>query len=207
MSQSTVKEIPIAERFQIIRKQRLLADYNTPDQLISWLNTGRKGPAKTRIIRVVELLQQQKALSSWATGRTEADRARMLKLLKPGPTGNPIELDDLLARYWISPRVFFLSEGPRMLYVIPDDTSRDQGKAGPDEVSAAMCVLRLAECDELDRVRKCTCGKFFSAGRIDQIYCRAKCRVRYHQSSETFKAKRRKYLRDLYRLKQSGKVK
>jgi len=77
----------------------------------------------------------------------------------------------------------------------------------PDEIGAVMCVINLGARDELGDVRQCKCKRYFLARRTDQLYCSTKCRVRYHQSSDEFKAKRREYLREWYRLKKSGKVK
>jgi len=204
MSESGTEKLPISQRLKPIRGYRLLASTleNTPDQVISWFNTGRKSPAKSRIARIIQLLQQQRALVSFDSAKTDAERQRQLRLVR-SVSGNPLELDDLLARYWVSPRVIFFPKGPRMLYATTDPSGKPRDKIGTDEIAAAMCVMHLAVRDELDRFRKCDCGKFFLAGRLDQIYCSTNCRVRYYQSSEEFKAKRRKYLRDLYRLKKA----
>jgi len=207
MSKPGTRTLPISQRLQPIRAYRLLASENTPEQVISWLNAGRKSPAKSRITRIIQLLRQQKALASLGEAKTDAERLRQLRLVKFVSGSSPLELDDLLARYWVSPRVLFFREGPRMLYATTDTHGKPKEKIERNEIAAAMCVMHLAVRDELDRVRKCDCGKFFLARRLDQLYCSTKCRVRYHQSSEEFKAKRRKYLREWYRLKKSGKVK
>jgi hypothetical protein len=206
MSQPRTRTLPISQRLTLIREYRLLASENTPEQLISWLNTDRENPGKSRIRRIILLLQQQKALASWGVARTDAERQRLLQLIRLVP-GSPLELDGLLARYLVSPRVFPFPEGFRMFYATTDTKGKPRSEGERDEIAAAMCVLRLAVSDELDRVRKCDCEKYFLARRLDQIYCSTKCRVRYNQSSEEFKAKRRKYLREWYRLKKSGKVK
>jgi hypothetical protein len=199
MSESATGKLSISQREQLVQGDRLLASTNTPEQVISWLNIGRKTPAKNRIARIVQLLQQQRAIVSFHRVKTGAERQRQLRLAFE--SGNALELDDLLARYWVSPRVFFVPEGPRMLYATTDPSGKPRDKVERDEITAAMCVMHLAVRDELDRVRKCDCRKFFLAGRLDQIYCSTNCRVRYYQSSEEFKAKRRTYLRELYRLK------
>lgn len=202
MSESRPGKLPISQRLKPIRGYRLLASTpeNTPGQVISWLNSGRKSPAKNRIARIIQLLQQQCALVSLSEAKTDAERQRHLRLIR-SVSGNPLELDDLLARYWVSPRVIFFPQGPRMLYATTEPSGKQRDKIERNEIAAAMCVMHLAVRDELDRVRKCDCGKFFLAGRLDQVYCSTNCRVRFYQSSEKFKAKRRKYLRDLYQLK------
>jgi hypothetical protein len=205
MSEPGTGARPTSQGLQLLREYQLLASENTPEQLISWLNAGRKTPAKSRIERITQSLKGQRALARVGAAKTDAERQRQIRLIRVSVS--PLELDDLLARYWVSPRVFFFPEGPRMLYVTTDPHGKRRSKADRDEIAAAMCVMRLAVRDELDRVRKCHCGQYFLARRLDQIYCSTKCRVRYHQSSEEFKAQRRKYLREWYRLRMSGKVK
>ena len=206
MSKSKSGMLPISKRLRLVRHYRVLSAENTPEQLISWLNAGRTSHAKRRVTRVVQLLQQQQSLARLTTAKTDAERQRHLQRIQGPLSGNPLELDDLLARYWLSPRVFFFEPGPRMLYATTNTQGKQIAKVDRDEIAAAMCVLRLAVREELDRVRKCDCDNFFLARRLDQIHCSTNCRIRHHQSSEDFKAKRRKYLREWYRLKKSGKV-
>jgi hypothetical protein len=42
---------------------------------------------------------------------------------------------------------------------------------------------------------------------VNKEFCSVKCRRRHQASSEEFKADRREYMRDYYRLQQSGNVK
>src|SRR6266704_5811780 len=61
MSESEAGTLPIAKRLRLIREYRFLPSEYTPAQLISWLNAGRKSPAKNRITRIIQTLQQQAA--------------------------------------------------------------------------------------------------------------------------------------------------
>lgn len=75
------------------------------------------------------------------------------------------------------------------------------------ESVAAHGILALAQIGLLDRIKRCDCGKWYFARFTHQRSCSANCRRRVYEKTEKFKAKRRKYMRRYYRLKNSGKVK
>jgi hypothetical protein len=75
------------------------------------------------------------------------------------------------------------------------------------ESLAARSLCEIAYRRQLDRVRACLCGTWFYALRADQRSCSSACRKNRHQQTEAFKAKRRAYMRDYYKLKNSGRVK
>lgn len=186
----------------------------SPDGLVYWLNKTPGTPKNARVARITQLLQAQRAVSKLPGAQTDAERQRFLKLMtstsasrSKSASRSGFELEDLLGRYWVSPRVYFREGQPVMIYHTTNLNGEAKYRIEPDEIAAAMAVLQLALRDELDRIRKCSCGKFYLARRLDQLYCCTKCRVREHQSSEEFRAKRRVYLRNLYRLKKSGRVK
>ena len=181
----------------------LIADATSPERLVSWLNGTAGTSSNARVSRLIDLLQKERAIHSLASSRTGAERARAAGLIT-SISESPHELDDLLLRYWVSPRLMFLEDGPQIIYF---STSKTRGKVEMGEIGAVMCVTYLGLRDELDRIRKCQCGKYFFAHRLDQLYCQTKCRVRYHQSTAEFKTRRRKYQREWYHLKKSGKVK
>jgi len=184
----------------------------TAEELVQDLNSNRlDAPGKARVKRIIQLLQKWQAflassgsMGMWKRSRTQSEQQHLFALALAVP-GDALDLDELLARYWVSPRIIPYTGAIRIAYIV----RKSKGNAGAEEAEsgAVMCVLQLALRDELDRVRSCDCGKFFFAHRIDQRYCSTGCRVRYHQSSEEFRAKRREYLRKLYHLKKYGKVK
>jgi hypothetical protein len=66
--------------------------------------------------------------------------------------------------------------------------------------SLIYMVVRLAECGLLVRLRQCErCGDWFYAKRDGTRFCKKVCAQLQWQSSETGKAKRKKYLRDYMR--------
>lgn len=75
------------------------------------------------------------------------------------------------------------------------------------EAEAASFIISLASVRLLERLRACTCGKWFFGRTSTQRFCSPTCRIRHFKSSEKWKAHRRKYMREYYRLQQSGRVK
>jgi hypothetical protein len=75
------------------------------------------------------------------------------------------------------------------------------------EATLAHVVLDLAELGKLTDLKRCICQRWFLGRRKDQRACSAKCRHKYYEQTEAFKAHRRKYMMDYNELKRSGKVK
>lgn len=169
--------------------------------------------SKTRIERVIQLfrgLKEYQALISVRV-REQADsavtEAYMLTLLDMSG-----QLNRLLSQYAVIPQIQPLWPEPHH-YFLPADTfslptdSMKRIEAKQAEVGAVLTIVQLAQRNKLQDVKKCLCGNYFLAGRIDQNYCSVKCRVKAHQSSEEFKAKRREADRKRYRLHVDGKIK
>lgn len=74
------------------------------------------------------------------------------------------------------------------------------------DIEFGMQIVRLAEYGLIRRVRKCPCGKWIVARLHNQEFCSTGCRQRQFRSSENYRAKRRKYMRDRYHLLKSGKA-
>jgi hypothetical protein len=81
------------------------------------------------------------------------------------------------------------------------------GRVPAGESVAAHGVFELLKQGLLDRIRCCVCGRWFFARFAHQRSCSAACRHKVYEQSEEFKANRRIYMRNYYRLKTSGKVK
>jgi len=160
------------------------------------------------VARLIQLLRKQRAFQSLAGSGSEADRRRLVEIIKAVDEDySTDELGNLCDRYWVSPRLKSTRDGWRMFYVSTDANLKTKDRVDPEEIAAAVYLIQLGTMgDELDRIRKCFCGKFYYANRIDKDYCSTACRVRHHQSSPEFKAERRQKLRGYYELKKSGKV-
>jgi hypothetical protein len=179
-------------------------------ELIEVLNGKRLTVAsKQRVERILTLLQKWQAFRAyigwkWGGGKTNAEIERLNTVVSnvPGDTG---DIYRLLSQYWVSPRILPVNGSPRIGYLV-----RAKGRNAEShklETGLVMCLLHLSMTDELDRVGKCDCGQFFFANRVDQRYCSTRCRVRFHQASDEFKAKRRIKARKIYELKHTSKVK
>jgi len=57
-------------------------------------------------------------------------------------------------------------------------------------------IQALAQAGLLSRVRKCACGRWYSAERTDQKFHSAKCRQRRYVKSDAGREKRRLYMRN-----------
>jgi hypothetical protein len=75
------------------------------------------------------------------------------------------------------------------------------------EAVAAHGIINLAKARKLQRVRLCVCGDWFVGQRDNQRSCSAGCRHKLYEQSETYKKRRRAYMREYYALRKTGKVK
>jgi hypothetical protein len=198
---------PQAGRNRVLSRYAIPA-VGSPTQLADWLNRKTGTKSGSRVARIIQLLQKQRALQSLAGPGSEADRRRLVEIIKAAKEDYSIdELGRLCDRYWVSPRLKFDGQGWRIFYVSTDGNLRTKDRVDREEIAAAVYVIHIGTMgDELDRIRKCFCKKFYYANRIDKDYCSTACRVYHHQSSTEFKAKRRQKLREYYELKKSGKV-
>jgi hypothetical protein len=69
-------------------------------------------------------------------------------------------------------------------------------------------ILELIDQNAVNKIRRCKqCAKWYFARVSQQEFCSSLCRGKAHAQTEPFKERRRSYMRDYYRLQQSGKVK
>jgi hypothetical protein len=121
----------------------------------------------------------------------------------PHPTFDAlsVELQNRLAEYPTAP-FFYPAHGRE--WVIEDAVV---GRRPAGESVAAHNIILLAQQGMLDRIDLCACGKWYFARFRHQRCCSASCRRKLYEKTEEFRKKRRKYMRNYYRLKNSGKVK
>jgi len=174
--------------------------------LVELLNGGvLTADSKKRVEGIIQLLLFQKGYGSQSAARLGSHDDVLTDIYLDSLIECNGKLNESLFHYRIIPQIHPAGTAP-MLYFLPVASNR-RSPEKKAEIGAVMCALQLAERDHIDNVRKCSCGKFFVAGRIDQSYCSVECRVKAHQSSDEFKAKRRKADRERYRLHRDGKVK
>ena len=98
---------------------------------------------------------------------------------------------------------FYINYGREWVF----DDGAVAGRRPAVESIAIHNAIALAKIGLLGRVMSCGCGRWFFAKFAHQRFCSPRCRKKNHESSEEFKAARRAYMRQYYRLKVSGKVK
>ncbi len=169
------------------------------EALTALLNgSGLAGDARERLLEILRILQtRQHYMQALLRGEFASQAQGLVGAL----TADVHRLNESLRRYSLTPQISPWDEHPRTFFVLPDSPEEDS------ESNGVMYVLKLAEKGEIDSVRHCRCGKFFVAKRVDQMHCSTRCRVNEHQSSDEFKAKRRKADRERYRLHKRGVVK
>ena len=191
-----------------------LSDYKSlptlSEVLVELLNgEALTSSSKGRVERMMQLFRMQKGYESQIFTRIRskgkaAEGDSIIDLLIDSAVEANSELNDMLLQFAVVPQFHPVAEAST-LYYLPGDSNCSPEKQA--EVGAVMCAVQLAQRNQIQNVRECSCGKYFVAGRIDQNYCSVKCRVKAHQSSEEFKAKRREADRERYRLHNDGKVK
>jgi hypothetical protein len=112
----------------------------------------------------------------------------------------------LIARYPSCKRLAYSGSRKRLQF-LEDFTLLSQFTPGTNllqgdtvsEAETAHSIMSLAELDELDRLRRCICGKWFFACRISQRSCSHRCRQKLYEGSPAYRQERREYMREYRR--------
>lgn len=171
------------------------------------------GESKTRIERIIQLFRGLKDYQGLIAARIHEESkfadSEMYKLTTEALMLTLFDwssqLNKCLARYAVVPQFELFWPAPLHYFLPADATNRSPAERA--EAGAVLTAVLLAQRNQLQDVKQCSCGRYFAAGRIDQSYCSVKCRVKAHQSSDQFRAKRREADRARYRLHRDGKVK
>jgi len=117
------------------------------------------------------------------------------------PSGNrQAALNRRLANESFSPFLVFLGE--RVGWVVRWFKTIDRRVHGVRDSDAVNFIFAMAEAGDLNRVRRCGhCQKWFYAGKRHQRFCSHKCQQSEYTKSPEWKERRRKYMRDYYRVK------
>jgi len=179
--------------------------------LLQWLNQdptlpadsyGRSTLASRR--RVISLLHDILALIAMLRDAAEADPDRDFSISTPPEVKQALKrIQDVISDYSTKPRVHLFGERRESLRFGDITTS---GRPTGERI-AVESIMDLADNGVLPLIRQCACESWFRAKRTDQTACSTKCRHRKYEQTESFKAMRRKYMREYYALKKSGKVK
>ena len=75
------------------------------------------------------------------------------------------------------------------------------------EANTAHSAFSLAEIGALDGLRSCACGKWFLARTGSHKSCSPVCRHKLYERTDAYKAMRREYMRNYYRVTRTANVK
>lgn len=176
--------------------------------LLSWLNQDsppyRGKPTKASRMRILTLCSAIRDATVLLSAAVEAEPDRNYWEDPPAAVQEALEkIEGILSDYPMWPSVEIsgkYGEGG-LHFDHGTGPGRPQG-----EQTAAWGVVELAESRRLHLIRQCACGKWFLAKRNDQKACTPICRHKAYEQTDAYKAMRRKYMREYYALKNSGKV-
>jgi hypothetical protein len=199
---------------RVLYKRNGLYVGNWRENALHWLNGDLQkryysNSARRRIDQLIEALQTLSRLKpsfkeiERASSDTTAPFSR-ISIQMSSEARDAIKIvERLISRYPSWPTLGLDKEGNLSFGRLSSRLKR----ADEEEAEAALAVMSLAEANELIRLRRCLCGRWFFACRKAQRSCSANCRHKLYEQTEGFKAKRRKYMQRYYRLQRSGKVK
>lgn len=180
--------------------------------MLRWLNREKSlqdyvvygkptNPSRERILRLISAISDANAVLDLAVEREPSRRfwakppAFLTKALKT--------LQHQLNEYpmWQTVEIAPKHDGGGLQFNLSSGPGRPLG-----EQIAAWAIVDLARNGWLHLLRQCECEKWFVAKRYDQKACTGNCRHKRYEQTDAFKVKRRKYMREYYALKKSGKV-
>ncbi len=166
------------------------------ENVLSWLNGEQEEkPGRASTQRILALLQKLKQISALS-----ARQGRLRKWSKEFTALN-MEINEQIGKYPASPILMF---SPTGRITFGHDFLNRKNEL---EAATAYSIMSLAEWGTIDRLSQCMCKRWFRKLRRNQKSCGPGCRHKLYEQSEAFKARRREYMREYYRLKTSGKVK
>jgi hypothetical protein len=191
------------------------------DMLTQWLNTAqglpagpnhshnRANPAYEEVCGLIEKLRGlEGTLKAHPIAAVPKRGPSRYLVASPGALLRD-SINVVLGRYQFVPTLNVVGKREVRLGWIPATSESEQRKT-LGKASMIQVLCSLADEGALSRLRHCAssdCGRWFMADRGKKEFCSVKCRRRHQASSEEFKADRREYMRDYYRLQQSGNVK
>jgi len=190
----------------VIKDQR--RKFHEADTLLRWMNGGispnywgkTTKASRERVLAIVEAINRATELLRVPTSSERDYIHNPPKAVQQALK----EITDRLSRYPREPYVDIMRQYGKYelgFTYIPG------GKAPWGERIAVSQLINLAETERFSLLRQCQCQKWFLARRADQKACSPNCRHKAYEQTESFKAKRREYMREYYALKNSGKVK
>lgn len=168
-------------------------------QAVAYFLNRAKGPARLRIVRILEMLRT-------AAKQTESARETLSEWEKAGAEvytfgQSPIDplvdsINRLLTRY--KPRLR-VATPTKTLYRLRTEPQPQNVLLEETEVAQSLLTLAGEGWAILNLLRKCEgCGEWFFAARSNQKCCTPNCRHKKFEKTDGFKESRRLYMRAQY---------
>jgi hypothetical protein len=161
--------------------------------LIDWLNHSRSESVR-RVLEIIDLAQQAYRIADEARQDSTDEQ-----YFSCGCRLDPVlsKLNTVLFRYECKARTYFHNASVARHYLF---FARRRGR-DPEVIAVAFLIENL---DVVHRVRRCgECERWFFAVTEHQKYCSDNCRKRHAAYGQSFKEKRRLYMRE-YRRKEKA---
>jgi hypothetical protein len=179
------------------------------DALVHWLNSTHLGLTFIGKPKFVETLLLHAQMVCRITQKYKSVQklriALKQKKLPPAFWDCHQRLNAMLAKFTYAPQIDLheLPDGERVSWVLSA-----QETPMPLISVQVRSILRLIEDGTLLKIRKCQqCGRWYFAHYWHQQYCTTSCRRKHLSGTEEFKEKRRKYMRNYYKVQKSTNVK
>jgi hypothetical protein len=173
------------------------------DALAAWLNALQPNqPFVKRILADAQFVHRHAEKYGSLHGLMSAHKQ---KKLPPGFWTSHRRLNETLATFTHAPQIDLheFYDAKRVSWTIVTEQS-------PIALLSVQirCILRLINDEAILKIRKCEqCAKWYFARISNQNFCSSACRGKHFSRTEAFKKKRRKYMRDYYRLKKFHSLK
>jgi hypothetical protein len=131
--------------------------------------------------------------------------ARRQQKLPPEFWDSYQKLNEVLATFAHAPQVDLheLEDGKRVSWTLITEDNRMV--IPPAQV---RWLVQLIEQGAILKIRRCKqCTSWFLAHVSHQAFCKTSCRIKHFAGTEEFKEKRRKYMRNYYKLQKTKNVK
>jgi uncharacterized Zn finger protein (UPF0148 family) len=113
-----------------------------------------------------------------------------------------------LAQYAFTPYVLTSVAANQLSVIWRRNAEQPERPDAMTEGQAVELILNLARSGQLMRLRRCGhCQSWLYAKFQHQTFCSMQCQQKVYTQSEEWKAHRRKYMRDYYRLKKTRREK
>src|SRR6266849_5570594 len=181
---------------QWLEPKKQFGKHKPGEALAKWLNQPDLNPK-----RVEELLMNAQIVYRWIAEYPSLHRLNVARRNKKLPSefwDSYQKLNETLASFAYAPQIDLheLPDGERVSWTLITEDNRIV-----IPTAQIRWLVQLIEQGAILKIRRCKqCTSWFFAHFSHQEFCKTSCRIKHFAGSEKFKEKRRKYMRDYYKL-------